>query len=192
MPKASGPRAGLRAGVTSHPSSGSSRKAGPGDFLFSGVEALGRAPGYGAPRAALRGLLGAALGQLGRPRASLTLRLVSGEESRSLNRRFRGLDRSTDILSFPSSAKPPAAGLSAYLGDLAFCPPYAWRRRGRFCPDHGEECARLLLHGLLHLVGLHHESPAQERRQAAQARRLEPLARRFAPSLRRLGPLEAA
>src|SRR5580700_3467915 len=99
----------------------------------------GRAGGHGAPRSALSGLLRAYMEALGFKDASVTLRLVGPAECRALNRRFRALDRSTDVLSFPAGSARPAPGFKGYLGDLALCPAYAWRRRGRFDPDFGAE-----------------------------------------------------
>lgn len=188
MTKASGPRVLQRGKAVFRDSPGPARKVGPGFFCFGGAEVLGVAPGFGAPRAAIQGLLQAGLRALGHPRAGLALRLVSSAQSRALNRRFRGLDRSTDILSFPASSARPLPGFAGHLGDLAFCPAYAWRKRRRFFDDHGEECAHLLFHGLLHLAGLHHDSRAQELRQESQARRLRPLAAPYTRALRRLGP----
>jgi probable rRNA maturation factor len=97
------------------------------------------------------------------PKAQLTLRLLGERACRGLNRRFRGLDQATDILSFPARSGRPSRGFDGYLGDLALCLPYAWRKRGRFKPRFEAEAAFLILHGLLHLTGRHHDSPAQER-----------------------------
>ena len=70
---------------------------------------------------------------------------------RTLNRRWRRLDRPTDVLSFPS-------GERLSLGDLVLDVPYA-RRQARL---HGHSTARelqiLLAHGLLHLLGYDHET----------------------------------
>jgi probable rRNA maturation factor len=178
-------------------SSGSRRhlrlaRAGESQFFESKPAAVvcGRAPGFGSPRAALLGLLASFQAALGLERASLTLRLVSGAESRGLNRRFRGLDRATDVLSFPASEGLKKPGFSGYLGDLALCPAYAWRRRGRFHPGFGAESAFLIGHGLLHLSGRHHDSPAQERALWRMSLRLHPHSRPWTAALERLGPLK--
>jgi probable rRNA maturation factor len=149
---------------------------------------LGRVKGHGAPRAALRGLLQDYLKGLGLPRADVALRLVGEGASRGLNRRWRGLDASTDVLSFPGLEGRPPRGFDGHLGDLALCLPYAWARRGRFNPDFGAECAFLILHGLLHLCGRHHDSPAQERAMWRLSRRLHPLGKGRFEALRSLGP----
>jgi rRNA maturation RNase YbeY len=149
---------------------------------------LGRCAGHGAPASALAQTLGAYLCGLGLPKAEVALKLASPAAMRRLNAGFRGLDRPTDVLSFPALDGRAKPGFTGHLGDLAFCPAYAWSKRGRFHRDFGEECAFLLLHGLLHLSGRHHDSPTQERRMWALARSLHPLGRPYFRRLNALAP----
>ena len=174
-------------------SRGSKARAGESRFFQgpgAGIQVLGRVRGHGAPARALKGLLGAYLEALGLEGASLTLMLVDGARCRGLNRRFRGLDRSTDVLSFPAAEGLRKPGFDGYLGDLALCLPYAWAHRGRFYPDFGAESAFLVLHGLLHLSGRHHDSPAQERDLWRLSLRLHRLSPPWHAALRALGPLK--
>ncbi|MEP6993460.1 MAG: rRNA maturation RNase YbeY [Acidobacteriota bacterium] len=76
---------------------------------------------------------------------------------RSLNRRYRGLDRSTDVLAFPAG---PAA--NGFLGDIVISVPYAAREARRRADTSAREIDRLLLHGFLHLMGYDHETDAGE------------------------------
>jgi probable rRNA maturation factor len=79
--------------------------------------------------------------------------LLTGDtELRRLNREFRGLDYATDVLSFP--AAPPAA----HLGDLAISFQRARAQARQFGHDTEHEVAILMLHGLLHLLGMDHET----------------------------------
>ena len=149
---------------------------------------MGRVRGHGAPVAAIKQALTVYAGGLGFPQGGLTLRLVGERACRGLNRVHRGVDAATDILSFPSVEGPRLPGKASYLGDLAFCPPYAWRRRGRFFRDFGAETAFLLLHGLLHLTGRHHDTTRQERALERVSGRLHPLGRPWFADLRALGP----
>lgn len=73
---------------------------------------------------------------------------------RSLNRRYRRKDRSTDVLSFPSA--PPL------LGDIAISVPYAGRQARRRHEPISREIDRLLVHGYLHLLGYDHETDRGE------------------------------
>ena len=73
---------------------------------------------------------------------------------RTLNRRYRGMDRSTDVLAFPSAGSPERG----FLGDIAISIPYAARQARRAGEPFGRELDRLLLHGFLHLLGYDHES----------------------------------
>jgi probable rRNA maturation factor len=130
--------------------------------LLARVTVSGRVPGWSVPRPGLAKLLRAYLGDLGLPGAGVGLELLGDEACRGLNRSFRGIDAATDVLSFPAQAKV-AGGFQGYLGDIALDLPYAWRKRGRFHPRFEGEAAFLLLHGLLHLTGRHHDTPAQEK-----------------------------
>ena len=70
----------------------------------------------------------------------------------TLNRRYRGKDRSTDVLAFPAGSN---GGL---LGDIAISVPYAAREARRRRASVAREIDRLLLHGFLHLSGYDHET----------------------------------
>jgi probable rRNA maturation factor len=82
--------------------------------------------------------------------------LVSDRRVRSLNRRYRGHDYATDVLSFPSDPHPEPAG-DRYLGDIVIAGGVA--RRQALAAGHSErtELRVLALHGLLHLLGYDHE-----------------------------------
>jgi probable rRNA maturation factor len=144
-------------------------------------------PGWTVPKAGLKDLLQAYLRALELPKAGLSLQMVDDARSRALNLGFRSLDGATDILSFPAEAAVPA-GFDGYLGDLVLDLPYAWRKRGRFHPRFEGEVAFLLLHGLLHLTGQHHDSPAQERALWAAQNRHSPAAKPYLMRLRSLRP----
>ncbi len=75
---------------------------------------------------------------------------------RTLNRRFRGKDRPTDVLAFPAA---PADG---FLGDVVISVPYASREARRRSEPPAREMDRLLVHGFLHLMGYDHETDGGE------------------------------
>ncbi|MHB8416536.1 MAG: rRNA maturation RNase YbeY [Myxococcales bacterium] len=116
-------------------------------------------------RAALR----AFLAELSLDGVAVSVLLCSDAAIRRLNARHRGIDRSTDVLSFPAAAAP---GALRHLGDIAVSLPTARRRaRGLGVPFEAE--LRLYLaHGLLHLLGHDHLKPSEARRMARAEREL--------------------
>jgi len=88
--------------------------------------------------------------------------LIAGDsELLRLNRQYRGLAYPTDVLSFPSGVVPQAAsrvGLQACLGDIAISLPRARAQARDFGHTTEQEIQILMLHGLLHLLGMDHES----------------------------------
>jgi probable rRNA maturation factor len=73
-----------------------------------------------------------------------------------LNRRFRGKNKATDVLSFPAA---PESGIA---GDLAISLEAAARQAARFGHSLRDEVRVLLLHGTLHLAGFDHEADSGE------------------------------
>lgn len=106
--------------------------------------------------ARLKGLCAFFLDELALPGASLDLLVCGDLRSRALNLKFRGKDRPTDILSFPSLEGPVPRGFKGHLGDLALDLPYVERKFPRFADTLPGEVATLLCHGILHLTGRHH------------------------------------
>jgi probable rRNA maturation factor len=108
-----------------------------------------------ALRRGLVGVLATAASQLRVGAGDVVVRFVDEEEIRGLNREWRGKDRPTDVLSFPSGLIDPAG--RRHVGDIALCLPVAARQaaRRRHAPDR--EAMLLALHGLLHLLGYDHE-----------------------------------
>ena len=105
------------------------------------------------------------LAAIGRTDAELSIVLVTDGRIRTLNRNWRGKDRSTDVLSFPISEP---AGSGTLLGDVIISLDTAARRARADGRRVGEELDRYLAHGLLHLVGFDHEQPEDARAMAEQ------------------------
>lgn len=98
--------------------------------------------------------------------AEISILLTTDEAIRRLNREFRGIDRATDVLSFPGGE--PMPGEPPHLGDLAISLDTARRRAREDGRPLVQELARYLAHGLLHLLGYDHEiSPDEARRMAS-------------------------
>ena len=127
---------------------------------------------YGLPRRGLpaatsvRRWVGAALaGQ--RRSVELAVRYVDSEEGRALNRDYRGKDYATNVLSFPVELPPGVR--SPLLGDLVICAPVvALEALGQDKPL-AHHHAHLVVHGVLHLLGMDHERSEAEA-EAMEAR----------------------
>jgi probable rRNA maturation factor len=90
---------------------------------------------------------------IGKTDSSATIAFVSDKAIRRLNRQFRGIDKATDVLSFPAD---DADELN--LGDIAISVDTATAQAKENGLTFEEEVAQLILHGLLHLSGYDHET----------------------------------
>lgn len=98
--------------------------------------------------------------------ADVTVRYVASAEARRLNRRFRGKDYATNVLSFPYDD----ALDGTVAGDIVVCAPVVAREareQGKSIEAHH---AHLLVHGLLHLQGYDHERERDARRMERRER----------------------
>jgi probable rRNA maturation factor len=114
-----------------------------------------------------------ALGARGRA-AELSLLVVGPARSRSLNRRYRGRDYPTNVLSFPAAAAPAAAAVGAgrLLGDIVICPQVLRREAREQGKPERAHFMHLFIHGVLHLIGFDHQRPAAARRMEQRETRL--------------------
>ncbi len=97
---------------------------------------------------------------LGISEFSLSVCFVGDRAMRHLNRRHCGRDRPTDVLSFAYPGET-AAGLP-FLGEIVIAPGVAWRQARRWNTSPEREICRLIIHGMLHLLGYDHEADAGE------------------------------
>jgi probable rRNA maturation factor len=123
-------------------------------------------------------------------RGSVTVAIVSDGRVRALNRQYRGIDRATDVLSFPAQPPTPVAPprrasaptlrsrrrISAtpltHLGDIIIARGVARRQASDAGHHEATEWRVLALHGLLHLLGHDHEADdGAMRRLEARLRR---------------------
>ncbi len=105
----------------------------------------------------------------------LSMLFVDEAAMTDLNKRFLGKDRPTDVLSFPIDDEPIEGGrspdsggtgpgdasepsdLPTVLGDVVICPAVAFRNAPDHAGSYEDELALLVVHGLLHLLGMDHE-----------------------------------
>ena len=102
--------------------------------------------------------------------AELSVVFVGSRRMKILNSRYRGLCKDTDVLSFPLLGEDVPQG-PAVLGDIVISVPKALRQAKEFNVPFYEELRRLLVHGLLHLLGYDHETTAYQKRKMQQKER---------------------
>jgi probable rRNA maturation factor len=118
----------------------------------------------------------------------LSVLFVEEEDMAQLNQRFLGEDGPTDVLAFAIDEEPVDSGRSpdsggtgpgwvppeptevpSLLGDVVICPSVAWRNAPQHAGTYEDELALLVVHGILHLLGMDHvdeeEATAMERRE---------------------------
>jgi probable rRNA maturation factor len=109
-------------------------------------------------------------------RETVNVLVTGSSELRTLNRRFRGADKPTDVLSFPS---PPVEGSRAKraAGEVAISADIARENAARLGHSVADEVKILVLHGILHLAGFDHERDngemARKERQLRRQLKLE-------------------
>jgi len=89
------------------------------------------------------------------PNAIVNLLISDGDEIQEINRKYRGVDKKTDVISFP--AETPDC---SYLGDIIIDIEIADSQKGNYTLE--DELRVLFLHGVLHLLGYDHLSARQK------------------------------
>ena len=105
------------------------------------VEVLGDA----LPEDRVRELVALALGSAGIGEGHLAVAFVDAERIAALNGRWRGKDGPTDVLSFPIDGLEDPHG-PREIGDVVIC------------PEHTTDLEEAVVHGVLHLTGMDHET----------------------------------
>jgi probable rRNA maturation factor len=114
-----------------------------------------RKPVVGLKEASLERFLSRAR-RSARLNGNVNVLVTSSRELRGLNRRFRGKDKPTDVLSFP-----PMPGLvDGLAGDIAISAEIAAQNARLLGHSTADEIKILVLHGVLHLAGYDHERDA--------------------------------
>jgi probable rRNA maturation factor len=106
----------------------------------------------------------------GRRPGEIAIVLTDDDALRDLNRRWRHIDRATDVLSFAYDERDPhQTGPSGWVnGDLVISLERMEAQARRFKVTRGRELARLAIHGALHLAGLDHQRAADRTRMRAR------------------------
>jgi probable rRNA maturation factor len=102
-------------------------------------------------------------------RGSFNVLVTSNAEMKSLNRRFRGKDKATDVLSFPAAHDAH----KDFAGDIAISAEIATQNARALGHSPSVEVKILTLHGILHLCGYDHERDGGEMGRREQKLRRE-------------------
>jgi probable rRNA maturation factor len=123
--------------------------------------------GVPSPASFRRWALAALAGEAGA--FELSLRVVDEEESRALNAAWRGKDRPTNVLSFPTESD----GLPVrHLGDLAICAGVVASEARAWGKAERAHWAHMTVHGVLHLLGHDHAADDEAGRMEALEREI--------------------
>ncbi|MGL5861327.1 MAG: rRNA maturation RNase YbeY, partial [Phycicoccus sp.] len=110
------------------------------------------------------------------PRADLSLRLVEEAAMEVLHVRWMNLPGPTDVMSFPMDELRPGQDDTepedGVLGDIVLCPSVAARQAREAGHATEEELLLLTTHGILHLLGYDHATPAEEKEMFELQRQL--------------------
>ena len=97
----------------------------------------------------------------------IELIITTNDEIQAINKQTRGIDKSTDVLSFPYEAMPMSP-----LGSIVISAEYVEQKAQEFGHSNSDEIALLFIHGMLHLLGFDHEVDSGEMREE-EARLIE-------------------
>lgn len=101
----------------------------------------------------------------------MSVLLADDAAVQALNRAWRGIDKPTNVLSFPAAA-PKAAGIPALLGDVAIAFETVAREAGEEEKPFLHHLAHLVVHGYLHLLGYDHGTDSEAEAMEALEREI--------------------
>jgi probable rRNA maturation factor len=129
-------------------------------------------PHRGVSRALVARAARAMLRALEIPEAELSVMLTGDARIQELNRVYRHKDRPTDVLAFAQREGKLGERAGAVLGDVVISIPTARRQAEGASRPVVHEVLWLLAHGLLHLLGWDHDTPARDARMRRETARL--------------------
>lgn len=104
------------------------------------------------------------------PACEVSVLLTDDAEIHALNRQWRGVDKPTDVLSFPQLEDLASLCATGTLGDVVISLDTARREAAERRVSLDDVMAHLMVHGILHLLGYDHAEPAEERLMRARER----------------------
>ncbi len=126
--------------------------------------------GSGVNSRSLKATMQSLMAAAGEAGAAISVTLVGDAAIREINREHRGKDKATDVLSFPLEPEPGAP--ERLLGDIVISLDTARRQAADYDAPLERELERLLIHGLLHVLGHDHEEADEREEMEREERRL--------------------
>lgn len=129
-------------------------------------------PHRGIARAEVLRRIRAMIALLQLQKLEISFLLTDDNRVHQLNKIYRKKDRPTDVLAFAMREGDFGGLASEVLGDVVISVPTARKQAEEAGKDVLEEVTMLAAHGLLHLLGWDHDTPAKDRRMRAETDRL--------------------
>ena len=104
-----------------------------------------------------------ALGLCMEKEVSVGMVITGDAEIHELNKKYRDVDKPTDVLSFNQNFVDPETGIE-YLGDIIVSIPRAKAQASKSGHTLDQELQLLVIHGVLHLAGFNHDTPARQKK----------------------------
>ncbi|HEY3779535.1 MAG TPA: rRNA maturation RNase YbeY [Fimbriimonadaceae bacterium] len=124
------------------------------------------------PTALIEKAASVALSQRPDLQGPVSVLLATDEEIRDLNRKYRGVDEDTDVLTFPAIPLCAETQMAWPLGDIAISVPYAGRQAEKRGVSLDVELQFLTIHGVLHLLGWDDVEDADRQQMMAEMNRI--------------------
>lgn len=125
------------------------------------------------------------------PPSEISVVLSDDEHIRELNKHHRGMDKPTNVLSFPAARMKAPAGGPRMLGDVVIAFETVEREAAEEAKSFGDHLSHLVVHGVLHLLGYDHEDDEEAEIMEARERKIlaklgipDPYAERGEPAKR--------
>lgn len=106
------------------------------------------------------------------PPSEVAVVLSDDEHIRELNKHHRGMDKPTNVLSFPSARLKTPAGTPRFLGDIVLAYETVTREAAEESKPIENHLSHLVVHGVLHLLGYDHEDDDEAEIMEARERKI--------------------
>ncbi|HRF10282.1 MAG TPA: rRNA maturation RNase YbeY [Xanthobacteraceae bacterium] len=106
------------------------------------------------------------------PPSEISIVLSDNEHIRELNKHHRGMDKPTNVLSFPAARMKTPAGTPRFLGDIVIAYETVEREASEEAKPFEDHLSHLVVHGVLHLLGYDHEDDEEAETMESHERQI--------------------